>query len=125
MTKLEAAQERLCQHFCGLSVIKCTAQPGRFGQTLCASTRLFTLKSDAPTEQDTTFQPGVDPVGELERIKSADVFHGRDNVVHYFKRAYDCRTRWVTNQPGDGHRNITLDVPYTIKRFPVHSGWET
>jgi hypothetical protein len=93
MINLEAAQERLCQHFCGLSVVKWTSQTGRFGQTLCASTRFFTLKADAPTEQDTNFQPGVDPLGELEKVKSGDVFHGKENVVHYFKRSHDLRTR--------------------------------
>jgi hypothetical protein len=93
MTQLETAHERICQHFCGLSVDKWTHYPGRFGRTFSASNRLFTLKRDAPTEQSTDFQPGVDPLGELERVKSEDVFHGTENVVSYFKRSYDPSTK--------------------------------
>ncbi|KAJ7169023.1 hypothetical protein C8R46DRAFT_1034145 [Mycena filopes] len=66
---------------------------GPIGTIFSANNRLFTLKVDAPTEQGTEFQPGVDPVGILERLKTRDMFHGPDNIVKYFKLVVDEETK--------------------------------
>jgi hypothetical protein len=89
MNRMEIAQERFSQHFCGFPVTIWKARTGVTGQTLAASNRIFTLKTDYPTEQDTGFQDGMDPIGELEKLKSASLFHSQENIVRYFKRSVD------------------------------------
>lgn len=89
MTRLEVAQDVFAQHFCGLPITRLTTPIGRTGRVLGASNRLFTLKVDSPTEQGTEFQPGMDPLGSLERLKSEDLIHGPENIVRYYKRATD------------------------------------
>ncbi|KAJ7753762.1 hypothetical protein B0H16DRAFT_1459238 [Mycena metata] len=89
MTKLEAAQDIFAQHFCGLPVARLNTPIGRTGRVLGASNRLFTLKVDSPTEQGSEFQPGMDPLGALERLTSEELIHGPENIVRYYKRSRD------------------------------------
>jgi hypothetical protein len=89
MRRVNLGYERFRQHFCGAAVTSWKAKQSPLGQTLSASNRLFTLKSDAPMEQDTAFQDGVDPMGDLEKLKSDKLFHSQDNIVRYFTRAKD------------------------------------
>ncbi|KAJ7019556.1 hypothetical protein C8F04DRAFT_1188795 [Mycena alexandri] len=77
------------QYFCGTPVSKWQVEVGPIGSVFSANNRLFTLKTDAPTEQGTEFEPGVDPVGILERFKTADMFHSPENVVKYFRVVSD------------------------------------
>jgi hypothetical protein len=103
MRRAELGHERFRQHFCGAAVTTWKANQSAIGQTLSASNRLFTLKSDAPMEQDTSFQDGVDPMGDLEKLKSDKLFHGQENIVRYFTRAKDPKSGWgsqpVKEQP--------------------------
>ncbi|KAJ7044253.1 hypothetical protein C8F04DRAFT_942368 [Mycena alexandri] len=101
MTRLEVAQDVFAQHFCGLPITRLTTPIGRTGRVLGASNRLFTLKVDSPTEQGTEFQPGMDPLGSLERLKSEDLIHGPENIVRYYKRSTDKDgTSYDTSFPG-------------------------
>lgn len=84
--------ERFAQYFCGTPVTKWEKDIGPIGSIFSANNRIFTLKTDAPTEQGRDFEPGVDPIGTLERLKSADMFHGPDNVVKYFRMVSDAET---------------------------------
>jgi hypothetical protein len=89
MRRAELGHERFRQHFCGSTVTAWKAKSSPLGQTLSASNRLFTLKSDSPMEQDTAFQDGVDPMGDLEKLKSESLFHSQENIVRYFTKAKD------------------------------------
>ncbi|KAJ7441880.1 hypothetical protein FB451DRAFT_1057947 [Mycena latifolia] len=81
IARIDSTHERIFQHFIGLTVIKLGSASGKFGSTLGTSNRIFTLKSDPPTEQGTEFQYGVDPLGELEKLKSDQLIHSQDNVL--------------------------------------------
>ncbi|KAJ7035867.1 hypothetical protein C8F04DRAFT_920727, partial [Mycena alexandri] len=104
MTRLEIAQDIFAQHFCGLPVIRLSTPIGRTGRVLGASNRLFTLKVDSPTEQGSEFQPGMDPLGALERLKTEELIHAPENIVRYYKRSADKesnnRTSYDTSFPG-------------------------
>ncbi|KAJ7703374.1 hypothetical protein B0H16DRAFT_1475966 [Mycena metata] len=89
LDKLESANDKLTQHFSGLTVKNISTANGRFGRPIAGSNRIFTLRVDSPTDQSTEFQPGLDPLGKLERLTSKEVFHGPDNVVKYYRRAKD------------------------------------
>lgn len=64
-----------------------------YGKAFSASNRIFTLKSDAPTEQDNQFHIGVDPMRYLSRLKGGLLIHAPDNIVSYFKRVSDDHNR--------------------------------
>ncbi|KAJ7768498.1 hypothetical protein B0H16DRAFT_1716488 [Mycena metata] len=96
MNQMEAAQDIFVQHFSGVSVTKLCAQTIRGGRTLGASNRLFTLRSDCPTEQGSEFQPGMDPLGSLEKLTSEELFHGPKNIVRFYKRTQNQTTEETT-----------------------------
>ncbi|KAJ7236471.1 hypothetical protein C8J57DRAFT_1247716 [Mycena rebaudengoi] len=77
--------EKFEQHLCSLTAASTAETTGLFGKLFSASNRLFTLRSEAPTEQDTDFQLGVDPLGLLNRLKTADMIHSPENMVKYYK----------------------------------------
>ncbi|KAJ7021223.1 hypothetical protein C8F04DRAFT_1274055 [Mycena alexandri] len=103
MTRLEVAQDIFAQHFSGHPVSRLATPIGRTGHVLGASNQIFTLKVDTPTEQGSEFQPGMDPLGSLERLKSEELIHGPENVVRYYKRTRDQstgKTSYDTSFPG-------------------------
>ncbi|KAJ7019100.1 hypothetical protein C8F04DRAFT_1198089 [Mycena alexandri] len=103
MNRLEMAQDIFAQHFCGLPIARLLTPNGRSGRILGASNRLFTLRADCPTEQGTEFQPGMDPLGALERLKSEELIHGPENIVRFYKRTTDKkngRTSYDSAHPG-------------------------
>ncbi|KAJ7028867.1 hypothetical protein C8F04DRAFT_1265622 [Mycena alexandri] len=89
LNKLESANDKLTQHFSGQTVKNISTANGRFGRPIAGSNRIFTLRVDSPVDQSTEFQPGLDPLGKLEKLTSKEVFHGPDNVVKYYRRAKD------------------------------------
>ncbi|KAJ7709296.1 hypothetical protein B0H16DRAFT_1481016 [Mycena metata] len=89
MTSATVVHDRFAQYFCGTPVSKWQPEVSPIGTVFSASNRLFTFKTDAPTEQGREFEPGVDPVGILERFKTADIFHAPENVVKYFRTVSD------------------------------------
>ncbi|KAJ7019255.1 hypothetical protein C8F04DRAFT_1197903 [Mycena alexandri] len=80
MTRLELAQDLFAQHFGGHPITRLSVPVGKTGHVLGASNRIFTMKVDAPTEQGSEFQPGMDPLGSLERLKSEELIHGPENI---------------------------------------------
>ncbi|KAJ7715115.1 hypothetical protein B0H16DRAFT_1742204 [Mycena metata] len=103
MTRLELAQDLFAQHFSGHPITRLTIPVGRTGHVLGASNRIFTPKVDAPTEQGSEFQPGMDPLGALERLKTEELIHGPENIVRYYKRTKEKSTSKIsydTSFPG-------------------------
>ncbi|KAJ7932923.1 hypothetical protein B0H13DRAFT_2307206 [Mycena leptocephala] len=85
MTKTEEINQRFAEHFSTTNVVDLVRPQTSFGLAFSSSNRFFTLKTDAPTEQDNTFSDGVDPVGVLEKMKTRDLIHAPENIVKYFK----------------------------------------
>ncbi|KAJ6477946.1 hypothetical protein C8R47DRAFT_984488 [Mycena vitilis] len=101
MASAAIVHDRFTHHFSGAAVSKWKKAIGPSGSVYSASNRLFTMKTDAPTEQGTTFEPGVDPTGALEMLKSVDMFHGPENIVKYFRRTTDDSTgKYLQSYPG-------------------------
>jgi hypothetical protein len=85
VAKLEEVNQRFADHFSGVKVVGIARPAASLGPALGASNRIFTLKTDAPTEQDNAFAEGLDPVGVLEKLKSRELIHAPDNMVKYYK----------------------------------------
>ncbi|KAJ7229637.1 hypothetical protein C8J57DRAFT_1534392 [Mycena rebaudengoi] len=77
--------EKFEQHLCSITAASTAETTGLFGKLFSASNCLFTLRSEAPTGQDTDFQLGVDPLGLLNQLKTADMIHSPENMVKYYK----------------------------------------
>ncbi len=86
MEKLDAIRELFAQHLVGVELLPVAERSSTTGNLFSASNRIFTLKSDSPTEQDNEFQTGVDPMRMLARMKNTDLIHAPDNIVKYFRR---------------------------------------
>ncbi|KAJ6520780.1 hypothetical protein DFH09DRAFT_1426698 [Mycena vulgaris] len=89
MSKIASVTEYFEQHLAGAELSSITETESTEGRLFVASNRLFTNKTDAPTEQDTEFQNGVDPLNVLQKLKNNDLIHAPDNIVKYFKRVDD------------------------------------
>ncbi|KAJ7661403.1 hypothetical protein DFH06DRAFT_949846, partial [Mycena polygramma] len=100
MANAGTVHDRFAQHFSGATVSKWVPVLGPIGSVYSASNRLFTMKADAPTEQGTDFEPGVDPTGALENLRTSDMFHGPENVVKYFRKETDEETGYLSSYPG-------------------------
>ncbi|KAJ7758270.1 hypothetical protein B0H16DRAFT_1720878 [Mycena metata] len=50
------------------------------------------MKVDCPTEQNSEFQPGMDPLGALERLRTEELIHAPENIVRYYKRTAEKET---------------------------------
>ncbi|KAJ6514266.1 hypothetical protein C8R47DRAFT_1206635 [Mycena vitilis] len=87
MTKITALHGLFGEYLTGVEVKPIQDGPYSTSNALGASNRVFSQKSDMPTEQDNHFQDGVDPLGRLERLKSPDLIHAPDNIVQYFKKS--------------------------------------
>jgi hypothetical protein len=85
MTKTEEINQRFAEHFSTTNVVDLIRPPCSFGLAFSCSNRFFTLRTDAPTEQDNVFLEGVDPIGVLEKMKTRDLIHAPENMVKYFK----------------------------------------
>lgn len=86
MARLAIVDGRFSEYLAGTDLTGSAVEASRPGGSFLASNRVFTLRSDAPTEQDNHFGEGVDPMGALARFKRADLIHAPDNIVKYFKR---------------------------------------
>ncbi|KAJ6513679.1 hypothetical protein C8R47DRAFT_1206986 [Mycena vitilis] len=85
IAKTDEVNQRFHEHFSSVTVTDLARPTSSLGPVLAASNRLFTIKTDAPTEQDTEFVAGLDPTGALERLKHRELIHAPDNMVQYFK----------------------------------------
>ncbi|KAJ7758613.1 hypothetical protein B0H16DRAFT_1457148 [Mycena metata] len=94
IAKLEASHDKFQQFFGGQSIQRLVMQNGHFGRALATSNRIFTMRSDYPHEQSTSFEQGVDPLGVLERMSTREIFHGPDNVVKYYRKLSDRSDGW-------------------------------
>ncbi|KAJ7683323.1 hypothetical protein B0H17DRAFT_1205192 [Mycena rosella] len=68
-----------------------------------ASNRFLTLWSEAPNEQDNEFEPGVDTIGWLAKLKGNDLIHAPENIVKYFrvsKGNANEESKYVQSVPG-------------------------
>ncbi|KAJ7733481.1 hypothetical protein B0H16DRAFT_1732293 [Mycena metata] len=113
MVTATTIHERFAQHFCGSSLASWVPLIGPMGSVFPANNRLFTLKSDAPSEQNTDFEEGVDPVGIIERLKTADMIHAPENVVKYFRLAISDQTsdvEYLPSFPGAFHVGDLVEI---------------
>lgn len=83
---LKNVHEHFRQHLAGVEVVPIPEATSSAGPIFAASNRVFTLKSDAPTEQDTGFHPGLDPMNKLSRLKNDELIHSPENIVKFYKR---------------------------------------
>ncbi|KAJ6536053.1 hypothetical protein B0H19DRAFT_963133, partial [Mycena capillaripes] len=86
MAKLTTVHEIFQQHLVGINITPLVEHADERSDTLGANNRIFTLRSDAPTEQDNSFQVGVDPMRLLSRFKAGGLIHAPENIVKYFKK---------------------------------------
>ncbi|KAJ6481343.1 hypothetical protein C8R47DRAFT_1218505 [Mycena vitilis] len=87
MEKVSAINDMFSQQLAGVEMIPMGGRVGDTTDTFSSSNRVFTSKVDVPTEQDNEFQPGVDPLKLLAKMKNGELIHAPDNIVTYFKRA--------------------------------------
>jgi hypothetical protein len=96
---------------------------GIIGKTFGASNHIFTLHSEALTEQHNKFQYGVDPLGDLKKLKTADMIHTPENIVSY------CKWSPVKNDgcvqaslyPRGAHGAVVTERSHMRKPFLEHS----
>ncbi|KAJ7915334.1 hypothetical protein B0H13DRAFT_2324433 [Mycena leptocephala] len=104
VAKTEEVNDRFAEHFSSVTVLRLARPKTSLGAALSASNRLFTHKTDAPTEQDNEFAEGVDPTGVLDRLKTRDLIHAPDNMVRYYKCVPDpnkeSKVKYETTVPG-------------------------
>ncbi|KAJ7631399.1 hypothetical protein DFH06DRAFT_1337810 [Mycena polygramma] len=86
MEKVGTINDLFAQQLAGVEIIPMGDRVGDTADAFASSNRIFTSKVDVPTEQDNDFQPGVDPMKLLEKMKSGELIHAPDNIVTYFKR---------------------------------------
>ncbi|KAJ7108106.1 hypothetical protein C8R44DRAFT_636894, partial [Mycena epipterygia] len=103
INSIGAIKDLFEEHLPGAVVWSLETEEGHAGTLFSASNRVFTYRADDPTEQDTGFQSGVDPMHILNRLKGKDLIHAPENIVQYFKRAEvlsDDKPAYVTTVPG-------------------------
>jgi hypothetical protein len=86
VAKLDSVNDLFAQHLAGIELSSTTERVSMGEKTIVASNRIFTAKTDVPTEQDTEFHNGLDPLQLLAKLKSTDLIHAPGNIVKYFRR---------------------------------------
>ncbi|KAJ7891582.1 hypothetical protein B0H14DRAFT_2560641 [Mycena olivaceomarginata] len=118
VAKLEEVNQRFTDHFSGVKVVGIAQPAVSLGPALCASNRLFTLKKDAPTEQDNMFAEGLDPVGVLERLKSTELIHAPENMVKYYKD----KVRYEGTVPGSFKTGDVVEIQLSFVGIATGQG---
>ncbi|KAJ7617677.1 hypothetical protein DFH06DRAFT_1145103 [Mycena polygramma] len=77
--------QKFAQHIAGVPFSDLVTRDSPDGPYLSANNRIFTHRSDAPTEQDNLFEEGLDAVGRLAKLKGTDLIHAPENIVKYFR----------------------------------------
>ncbi|KAJ6470780.1 hypothetical protein C8R47DRAFT_1325133 [Mycena vitilis] len=77
--------QKFAQHIAGVPFGNLVTKDAPDGPFLAANNRLFSSRSEVPTEQDNTFQDGVDAIGRLAKLKGAELIHAPENIVKYFR----------------------------------------
>lgn len=85
INKITEIRQKFAEHLFTATIFENIDRNGPFGIKFVANNRFFTKRHDAPTEQDTEFQHGVDPLGSLHKLKGSDLIHAPDNIVKYYK----------------------------------------
>ncbi|KAJ7152416.1 hypothetical protein C8R46DRAFT_1042787 [Mycena filopes] len=117
MASLASVDQRFSDFLAGTDIMGCSEEAKRRGRGLLASNKIFSFRSDVPTEQDTGFQDGVDPVGALARLKTGDLIHAPDNIVKYYKRVQDLEAsthKYETYFPGGFHAGDIVEMQVTF-----------
>ena len=65
-------------------------------RSVSASNRLFTARTEAPTDPALELGRDVDPQGKLAELAQGQYFHGEDNKVRYWER--------TVNRLGGGYK---------------------
>ncbi|KAJ7677841.1 hypothetical protein DFH06DRAFT_1316636 [Mycena polygramma] len=86
MEKVGVVNDLFAQQLAGVEMVPVGERVGDMMDAFSASNRIFSSKVDVPTEQDNEFQPGVDPIKLLTKMKNGELIHAPDNIVTYFKR---------------------------------------
>ncbi|KAJ7640377.1 hypothetical protein DFH06DRAFT_1137831 [Mycena polygramma] len=77
--------QKFAEHIAGVPFTTVAIKEGADGPCISASNRLFSCRSDVPTEQDNDFQDGVDALGHLAKLKGTDLIHAPENIVSFFR----------------------------------------
>ncbi|KAJ7448104.1 hypothetical protein FB451DRAFT_979998, partial [Mycena latifolia] len=83
LNQIPAVVDIFEQHLAGAELGSIAEADSAGGRLFVASNRLFTIRSDAPTEQDNRFQSGVDPLNILQKLKSNQLIHAPENIVRF------------------------------------------
>ncbi|KAJ7710926.1 hypothetical protein B0H17DRAFT_1190594 [Mycena rosella] len=84
--KISSVVDRFEQYLAGAELGSIPDTGSNAAKIFQASNRLFTARSDAPTEQDNSFERGVDPLKVLHKLKGNELIHAPENIVRYYKR---------------------------------------
>jgi hypothetical protein len=98
-TKIEEVFDYFSRHFPEGTMVPRQAASASEAEMLMASTRLFTLRRDAPNATDQQFSEGFDPMGNLEKLKGNELVHLEDNKITCMKRSTDPTSKWVLYYP--------------------------
>ncbi|KAJ7153851.1 hypothetical protein C8R46DRAFT_1218224 [Mycena filopes] len=86
MSKVQVVFDRFANQLAGMELAPIADGQGDGSDTFVASNRIFSLKSDLPTEQDNCFEDGVDSAGFLQRLKRNEYIHAPENIVKYLRK---------------------------------------
>ncbi|KAJ6474031.1 hypothetical protein C8R47DRAFT_1221280 [Mycena vitilis] len=86
MGQINAIHELFSDYLSGIDITPVPDGPNSTNCSLGAANRVFSRKYDLPTEQDNDFEPGLDPIGLLDKLKGTEFFHAPENMVKYFRR---------------------------------------
>ncbi|KAJ7171043.1 hypothetical protein C8R46DRAFT_1216643 [Mycena filopes] len=120
---MTAVHQKFAQHLAGVQMHNQMPKQGTHGMYMSASNRFFTERSEAPNEQDNNFQPGVDTIGRLAKLKGADLIHAPDNIVKYFRlKGEDGRrgSRYVQTIPGAVKAGDIVELQLTFAAMLSH-----
>ncbi|KAJ6548899.1 hypothetical protein B0H19DRAFT_1074704 [Mycena capillaripes] len=96
LSKMQSIENRFGEHLAGVELTNNIVARATIGEVFSASNRIFTPHQEVPTEQDNHFEEGVDPLGHLARMKRGDLIHAPENIVKYFARVENSKTKEIT-----------------------------
>ncbi|KAJ7664485.1 hypothetical protein DFH06DRAFT_1324036 [Mycena polygramma] len=106
ISNVQEIHQRFSEHLCGIPINPHVDTQGPTGTVFSVSKRLFTFKANDPTEQDTEFSVGLDPMGYIARRKTSDIMHAPYNMVKSYK---------LVEGENDGESYFAPTIPGSFK----------